>query len=229
MSSEASLWDRVKRKARSTFSESPGALDRIDFGSGLGDSSWLLYGFARSLKPDVAVEIGSARGRSACFVGQALKQNGKGKLFAIDPHTSTQWNDAGAVNTLDVMRGNLASLGLESHVEIVRDVSQNVAATWTRQIDLLFIDGDHSYDGVKRDWDLFSPFVAPFGFVVFHDTTWDLHPGTAYSRADMGVPAFVETLRVDGYPILTIDRDFGVSLVQPKRNGVTLAAKGSNR
>ncbi len=229
MSGQSSLLERVKRKARGALGESAAALDRIDFSSGLGDSSWVLYGLARSLKPDVAVEIGSARGRSACFVGQALKENGKGRLFAIDPHTTTNWNDTDSVNTIDVMRGNIASLGLGSHVEIVRDVSQNVAATWTKQIDMLFIDGDHSYEGVKRDWDLFSPFVGPFGFVVFHDTTWALHPGSEYTRADMGVPAFVETLRLEGYPVLTIDRDFGVSLVQPTRNGVALAARESNR
>ena len=54
--------------------------------SGLGDSAWILYALARSLKPTVCVEIGSARGKSACFVGQALHENGHGKLYAIDPH-----------------------------------------------------------------------------------------------------------------------------------------------
>jgi hypothetical protein len=38
----------------------------------------------------------------------------------------------------------------------------------------------------------------------------------------MGVPAFVEELRVAGYPVTTIDRDFGVSIVQPTLNGVPL-------
>ena len=89
-------------------------------------------------------------------------------------------------------------------------------------IDMLFIDGDHSYDGVKRDWDLFMPHVAPFGLVVFHDTLWDLHPDSPYSRADMGVPAFVEELRLAGYPVTTLNRDFGVSIVQPTPNGIPL-------
>ena len=66
----------------------------VDFDSGLGDSAWLLYGLARSLKPNVCVEIGSARGKSACYVGMALLENGFGKLYAIDPHTVTNWNDS---------------------------------------------------------------------------------------------------------------------------------------
>jgi predicted O-methyltransferase YrrM len=38
-----------------------------------------------------------------------------------------------------------------------------------RQVDLLFIDGDHTYEGVKRDWEMYSPLVRQGGLVVFHD------------------------------------------------------------
>src|SRR5438132_14150115 len=72
-------------------------LDRLfqtDFRSGLGETSWLLYGLTKTLKPEVCVEIGSARGKSACFIGMALKENGRGKLYAIDPHSTTDWNDS---------------------------------------------------------------------------------------------------------------------------------------
>jgi predicted O-methyltransferase YrrM len=36
-------------------------------------------------------------------------------------------------------------------------------------IDLLFLDGDHTYEGVKRDWEMYSPLVRKGGLVVFHD------------------------------------------------------------
>ena len=36
-------------------------------------------------------------------------------------------------------------------------------------IDFLFIDGDHSYEGVRRDYEMYSPLVAPGGLVAFHD------------------------------------------------------------
>jgi len=36
-------------------------------------------------------------------------------------------------------------------------------------IDLLFIDGDHTYEGVKQDWEMYSPLVREGGLVVFHD------------------------------------------------------------
>lgn len=198
------------------------AIEEIDFHSGLGDSALLLYGLARALKPEVAVEIGSARGKSACYVGRALEENGKGKVYAIDPHMPTAWNDENSVDTFAEMSGNVRKLGLAKRVEIVRQTSDSAAVTWTRPIDMIFIDGDHSYEGVKRDWNLFTPFVRPFGVVVFHDTLWDLKPESPYARADMGVPAFVEELRSQGYPVVTIDRDFGVSIVQPSPGGLSL-------
>ncbi len=36
--------------------------------------------------------------------------------------------------------------------------------------DFMFIDGDHSYDGVCADWHVYSPMVRPGGVVAFHDT-----------------------------------------------------------
>lgn len=36
-------------------------------------------------------------------------------------------------------------------------------------IDFLFIDGDHSYNGVKADYENFAPLVRPGGLIVLHD------------------------------------------------------------
>lgn len=200
-------------------------LAAMDFSSGLGDSAWLLYGLARSLKPKVCVEIGSARGKSACYVGMALMENGFGKLYAIDPHTRTNWNDSQSVDTLPVIEHNIRSLGLTKYVEIVRKTSHDAVKEWSQPIDLLFIDGDHTYDGVRRDWDSFSPFLAEFGVTVFHDTLWDLNPDPKWYRPDMGVPGFVEYLRKEGYPVLTINQDFGVSILQGAKAGIPLAQR----
>ena len=38
-----------------------------------------------------------------------------------------------------------------------------------RPVDFLFIDGDHSYEGVKQDFEMYSPLVRPGGIVAFHD------------------------------------------------------------
>lgn len=174
------------------------------------------------MKPEVCVEIGSARGKSACFIGMALKENGRGRLFAIDPHRRTDWNDSDSIDTLKIMKRNLSALHLTRQVEIVQKTSEEAALGWKHEIDMIFIDGDHSYEGVKRDWARFTPYLAKFGIVIFHDTTWDFNPDSKWSRSDMGVPRFVDELRQQGYPVLTINQNYGVSVVQPPKGGIPL-------
>jgi len=189
--------------------------------TGMGESAWLLHGLVRALKPTTCVEIGSAQGWSTCHIGLALRENFQGQLYAVDPHLPTAWNDVGAVDSLPILTRNLRRFGLQNCVSIIRATSEDAARNWDRPIDLLLIDGDHSYEGVKKDWTLFSPHLRPFGVAVFHDTTWDLHGA---NRADMGVPRFVEELRRAGHPVITIDRDCGLSMVQKIPGGVPLSA-----
>jgi predicted O-methyltransferase YrrM len=176
------------------------------------------------MKPEVCVEIGSARGKSTTSIAAGLKENGRGKLYAIDPHMPTQWNDRFSVDTFDILRRNIAVLGLSDQVEIIRSLSKEAARDWTRPIDLLFIDGDHSYEGVKQDWDMFVKFVSKFGVVVFHDTIWDLRPNPEVIEMfpNIGVPRFVDKVRQQGYPVITLERDCGLSIVQPIIGGISL-------
>jgi len=44
-----------------------------------------------------------------------------------------------------------------------------------RPVDVLFIDGDHTYEGVRQDYEMYAPLVRPGGLVAFHDIV--THPG----------------------------------------------------
>lgn len=54
--------------------------------------------------------------------------------------------------------------------------SQEVAKNWGKKIDVLFIDGDHSYKGCKADIDAWYPHMAKGGVMLFHDCD-DTSPG----------------------------------------------------
>jgi cephalosporin hydroxylase len=41
-----------------------------------------------------------------------------------------------------------------------------------RTIDFLFIDGDHSYEGVRSDFEMYAPLVTPGGYIAFHDIAY---------------------------------------------------------
>jgi len=64
-------------------------------------------------------------------------------------------------------------------------------------VDAIFIDGDHSYDGVRRDYELYAPLVRPGGLVAFHDIVPDHR--TRYGRPTANhsgdVPRFWRELR----------------------------------
>lgn len=45
-----------------------------------------------------------------------------------------------------------------------------------RPVDFLFIDGDHSREGVWADFELYSPLVRPGGIVAFHDVSENTYP-----------------------------------------------------
>jgi len=64
-------------------------------------------------------------------------------------------------------------------------------------LNLLFIDGDHSYDAVKADFAHYSPLVAPGGLIVFHDIVRDFGArcGTPTGHYTGGVPVFWEQIK----------------------------------
>ncbi|AFQ42405.1 class I SAM-dependent methyltransferase [Desulfosporosinus meridiei] len=89
----------------------------------------------------------------------------------------------------------------------------------TFQIDMLFIDADHSKEAVLQDFKDFFPFVAPHGLVLLHDT----HPGneqmiqpewcgTAYLAID-------ELLREAGssYELMTIPISPGLTICRKRQ------------
>lgn len=129
------------------------------------------------------IEVGSWMGASTCFLAGGLK-GPEAKIFAVDNFQglSTCGEDAawynrhfqalGAQSTLEIFRANFAALGFSSRSEPV--VSDSLAAARTLSarrgtIDLMFIDGDHSYEACKADIVAWAPFVKRGGVMAFHD------------------------------------------------------------
>jgi cephalosporin hydroxylase len=74
-----------------------------------------------------------------------------------------------------------------------------------RRVDYLFIDGDHTYDGVSRDWAMYSPLVRSGGLVAFHDIV----------TRSVGVRRLWQELRC-AYPsreYVEADSPYGIGLV----------------
>jgi hypothetical protein len=54
-------------------------------------------------------------------------------------------------------------------VEIIKGDFYRESQQWNRSIDILHIDGYHSYDAVLKDFTNWSPFVKEDGIIIFHD------------------------------------------------------------
>lgn len=131
----------------------------------------------REQKDLICVEIGSFLGASSCFIANAISENSK--LICIDTWGNQNMkydkNDTDAeerdtynefiVNTKKYRR-KITEIRKWSS-DAIEDI-KNI----TNQIDFLFIDGDHNYEGVKVDWDLYKPLLRDGSLIAFHDTGW---------------------------------------------------------
>ena len=53
---------------------------------------------------------------------------------------------------------------------LLRKFSHDAAIGWNAPIDFLFVDGDHSWTGIERDWRDWTPHIVPGGIVALHDS-----------------------------------------------------------
>ena len=119
------------------------------------------------------VEIGVYEGSSALALLGVLEP--PAELHLIDPFGrrpdalpsgwgATEWA------TRRLLARRARRLGASAPSVIWHPVfSAEAAARWSGEVDLVFIDGDHSEQGCALDWRSWSPFVSAGGRVVFHD------------------------------------------------------------
>ena len=142
----------------------------------------------------VVLEIGSHKGKSTVILARAAAFGDAGPVVAVDPLTSPSPTDPdlkGATSVLPEFRGNLRRAGVEDLVEFHALTSAELAARWDpeRRIRLLWIDGDHTYDGARSDFEMFLPFLSDGAIVAFHDV---LH------RFEGPVRVFLESVLASG-------------------------------
>jgi predicted O-methyltransferase YrrM len=137
-------------------------------------SAALMYEMMRADPPRTVVEIGSYLGRSTVFFGLALQGvNPEGRVVAIDPHTGDRQQLEGLeierLATFDLFRQHCRVAGIDALVDARVAESLEVARDWTEPVDLLYVDGWHSYEAVAADGRAWLPHLSPHGVVVFDD------------------------------------------------------------
>jgi predicted O-methyltransferase YrrM len=130
----------------------------------------------QELRGDV-VEIGSWQGRSTSFLARAVKCSGNGTFYAIDHFKGNVGKEAryvvGKPDLSDLEQNflkNMKSLELLDSVRLLNMPNEEAEKSLGDvRIRFLFIDGDHTKEGVEKDIRLFFPKLVPGSIVVFDD------------------------------------------------------------
>ena len=115
---------------------------------------------ASAIGPKIVLEIGSANGGSLYGWSKIAPE-----VIAISEAEPA----APYGGELDAHGANVGRF--DSHSPEARDwLTKQLKG---RQVDVLFIDGDHSYNGVRADYEDYSAFVRPGGLIMIHDIAHD--------------------------------------------------------
>lgn len=139
-----------------------------------------LFDRVRGATPRTVLEIGLERGGTFFLWSRAAAADAH--LVAVDTNPSGL---LGARSPFPLVRRSFARdeqrvtllMGSDSHAAATYDRVRRVVGGVT--VDFLFIDGDHTYEGVWQDFSMYAPLVRPGGLVAFHDIS---QSPTAYTE-----------------------------------------------
>lgn len=153
-----------------------------------------------------------ARGRSSLaeigvFQGVTTRRlasvmDPSGTYFAVDPYTTGRLG----INFEYLIARREAAKGAVGRVVWVKTIGAEApskASLAGRTVDFLFIDGDHSYDGLRGDWEAWKPLVEVGGIVGLHDTIGGKFGCERYMRETILTdPDFEVVAEVDSLTVL---------------------------
>jgi predicted O-methyltransferase YrrM len=144
-----------------------------------------LLQIVKRMKPRVVLEIGTAKGGTLFMFTRVA--NSDATLVSIDlPRRPfgegyPAWIES-FIRSFGEGDQSIHLIRADSHASSTLLQVQELLGE--KRVDFLFIDGDHSFEGVKKDFEMYSPLVRPGGVVAFHDVC----PGPPENVG--GVPGF---------------------------------------
>lgn len=121
----------------------------------------LLQKYAKNAKVGV-VEIGILDGGTTKEMALVCSV----PIYGIDPIIKDSMNKRLIGHENKIKR----NLSFYKNFYFYKDFSYNIVKSWKSKFDFIFVDGDHSYNAVKQDFDDWFPLLNIGGFIAFHDS-----------------------------------------------------------
>jgi hypothetical protein len=208
----------------------------------LGDGL-IVYSIVQHMRAKNCLCIGSGGGYIPRIITQARLDLHKQQIF--DGNDDLNWGDIGTTYLVDACNGVGGPNDLQDekshfrytfHPRLIKSTSEeayyNFFVLQDIKLDFIFIDGDHSYDGVKKDFELYSQLLTDKGIIIIHDTD-DKYEETLIVSEDAkkdhhrfdGPSKFIKELEKNPSFNLINLFNFGILPNKPSSSGITVINK----
>jgi len=130
-------------------------------------------------KPKLILEVGTARGGTLFLFARVSSADAV--ITSIDLPSGYHESKVPLYKSFAMQNQKINVIRENSHdfstLKMVEKILEG------RELDFLFMDGDHTYEGVKRDFEMYAPLVKKEGIVAFHDIVE--HPSGAGCQVNM--------------------------------------------
>lgn len=157
-------------------------------------AEWLV----NKVQPKVTVELGVDDGFSTFCFGSCKV----GHVYGIDSFEGDPCSGPRDFNTYWNVLSKREELNLNENITIIKEYFDVVAKVWNKPIDILHIDGNHSYESVKNDFMIWCKFMTDTGVILMHDT--------CVHESGFGVDKFFEEIP---FPKITFTHTHGLGVV----------------
>lgn len=117
------------------------------------------------MESKITIEIGTYLGATLLGWSRITKT----LLISVDIPQGYNHRRQKLYQSLGYPAQNPKIITLQENSQIISTVEKVQQILQDKGVDILFIDGDHQYNGVKKDFEMWSPLVRSGGVVVFHD------------------------------------------------------------
>lgn len=173
------------------------------------------YALVRNLRPKRILCVGSRKGFIPAILALACKDNGKGCVDFVDAgydqdKPDKHWSGVGFWKHTDSTK-HFGKLGVSEYITThVITTEEFTKKHPIERFQYIYIDGDHSYEGVRLDYDLFWPKLDKGGFMIFHDVV-----ARGYlDKGKFGVWRFWEELPMHSKIIFPFSKESGLGILQ---------------